>query len=129
MNHPHNPRALLTSQMRGVIDRMARLGHTPMHALTPQQARAHYEAGAGVLDIPAHKLARVQELRIPARDGHMLPARLFAPATEDPLSVLLYFHGGGFTVGSVASHEPLCRHLAHLARCAVISVDYRLAPD
>ena len=82
-----------------------------------------------MLDLAPHKLARVQDLLIPARDGFELAARLYAPATEEPLPVLLYFHGGGFTVGSVATHEPLCRHLAHLAQCAVISVDYRLAPE
>ena len=69
MNHPHNPRALLTPQMRGVIDRMARLGQTPMHALTPQQARAHYEAGAGVLDLAPHKMARVEALSVPVPVG------------------------------------------------------------
>ncbi len=129
MSHHPNPRALLTPVMRGVLDRIARAGHLPMYALSPAQARLAYEAGAGVLDIPPHKLARVQDLSIPARDGHTLHARLFAPATEDPLPVLLYFHGGGFTVGSVASFEPLCRHLAHLGQCAVVSVDYRLAPE
>lgn len=112
-----------------MLDRIARAGHPPMHALTPDQAKRAYAAGAGVLDLPPHALPRVQDLRIPARDGHELPARLFAPASENPLPVLLYFHGGGFTVGSVATHEPLCRHLAHLARCAVVSVDYRLAPE
>ena len=44
------------------------------------------------------------------------------------MPVLLYFHGGGFTIGSVGTHEPLCRHLDHLARCAVVLVDHRLAP-
>jgi acetyl esterase len=100
-----------------------------MHALTPAQAKLAYEAGAGVLDIPPHKVPRVESLRLPARDGAELAARLYAPTGEQPLPVLLYFHGGGFTVGSVATHEPLCRHLAHLAQCAVISVDYRLAPQ
>jgi acetyl esterase len=114
--------------MRGVLDRIARAGHPPMHALSPAQARLAYEAGAGVLDIPSHKLPRVENLRLPTRDGAELDARLFAPISEAPLPVLLYFHGGGFTIGSVATHEPLCRHLAHLAHCAVVSVDYRLAP-
>lgn len=129
MSHHRNPRALLSPAMRGVLDRIARAGHPPMHALTPAQAKVAYAAGAGVLDIPPHKLARVEDLTIPARDGFDLPARLFAPRSDHPLPVLLYFHGGGFTVGSVATHEPLCRHLAHLAHCAVVSVDYRLAPE
>jgi acetyl esterase len=127
-NHP-DPRSLLTPSMRGVLDRIARAGHLPMHALSPAQARLAYEAGAGVLDIPPHKLARVENLRIPTRDGAALSAMLFAPASATPLPVLLYFHGGGFAIGSVATHEPLCRHLAHLAHCAVVSVDYRLAPE
>jgi acetyl esterase len=129
MPPPIDPRELLTPMMRGVLDRIARAGHAPLHALPPDQARAAYEAGAGVLDIPPVPLARVQDLRIVARDGTALAARLFAPAAEHPLPVLLFFHGGGFTVGSVASHEPLCRHLAHLAQCAVVSADYRLAPQ
>ena len=128
-SHHQNPRTLLTPAMRGVLDRIERAGHVPMHALTPAQARLAYEAGAGVLDIPPHKLARVEDLSLPTRGGHTLRARLYAPASEQALPVLLYFHGGGFTVGSIATHEPLCRHLAHLAHCAVVSVDYRLAPE
>ncbi len=127
MSHP-NPRSLLTPAMRGVLDRIARAGHPPMHLLSPAQAKLAYEAGAGVLDIPPHKLPRVENLHIPTCDGAQLSARLFAPASDTALPVLLYFHGGGFTIGSVATHEPLCRRLAHLAHCAVVSVDYRLAP-
>ena len=128
MSHPRNPRALLTPAMHHVLDRMARTRQLPLHALTPQQARQVYEVGSGMLDIPGHKLARVQELQIPARDGTSIAARLYAPSPET-LPVLLYFHGGGFTIGSVATHDALCRHLSHLAYCAVVSVDYRLAPE
>ena len=126
MSHP-NPRALLTPLMRGVLDRMARANRTPLHLMTPDQARAAYAAGAGVLDLSPCKLARDERLALPTRDGATLPVQLVAPG-HDRLPVLLYFHGGGFTVGSVATHESLCRHLAHLAHCAVLSVDYRLAP-
>jgi acetyl esterase len=118
----------LTPSMRSVIERMARAGHPPMYTLEPAQARAAYEAGANVLELPKAQLARVQELRIPARDGHVLPARLYAPSHES-LPVLLYFHGGGFTIGSVASHDVLCRELSRLSGCAVVSLDYRLAPE
>jgi acetyl esterase len=128
MSHLRNPRALLTPAMHQVLERMARAGHLPLHALAPDQARAAYEAGAGVLEIPAHKLARVEDLSLAARDGHLLDARLYAPSRE-ALPVLLYFHGGGFTVGSLATHDALCRHLSHLAQCAVVSLDYRLAPE
>jgi acetyl esterase len=128
-----NPRSLLTPTMRGVIDRMARAGRPPMHALTPEQAKAFYEAGSGVLDLPAHKMAQVQVLQVPTRDGALLTAELVQPhrpaeQADRPLPVLLYLHGGGFTVGSVATHASLCRHLAHLSHAAVLSLDYRLAP-
>lgn len=134
MHHHAHPRSLLTPAMRSVIDRMARAGRPPLHALTPQQARAFYEQGAGVLDLAPHKMARVEALQIPTRDGALLPARLVVPhlppeRAHTPCPVLLYLHGGGFTVGSVNTHDSLCRHLAHLAHCAVLSVDYRLAPE
>ena len=123
------PRERLTPAMRGVIDRIARAGHPPFHALTPEQARAAYAAGAGVLDMSPPPMARTQALRIPTRDGAQLPARLFLPSEAPGLPTLLYFHGGGYTIGSVDTHAPLCRSLAHLAGCAVLSVAYRLAPE
>lgn len=128
MSHQRNPRAMLTPAMHQVLDRMARVRQLPLHALSPQQARQVYDVGSGMLDIPGHKLARVQELQIPTRDGQKIGARLYAPS-QDRLPVLVYFHGGGFTIGSVATHDALCRHLSHLAHCAVVSVDYRLAPE
>jgi acetyl esterase len=114
--------------MRDVIGRMARARRPPMHTLTPAQARAAYEAGSGVLEIPPQVLARVEDFSMATRDGHALALRLYAPSHER-LPVLLYFHGGGFTIGSIASHDVLCRQLSHLAGCAVLSVDYRLAPE
>ncbi|MDI1244489.1 MAG: alpha/beta hydrolase [Rhodoferax sp.] len=127
MSH-RNPRALLTPAMHGVLERMARAGQVPLHALTPQQARAAYEINAGVLDLAPVKLHRVENFTIATRDGFDLPVRLVAPS-DDVLPVLVYFHGGGFTVGSIATHDVLCRHLSHLAHCAVLSVAYRLAPE
>jgi acetyl esterase len=124
---PPNPQTLLTPAMRDVLSRIARAHRPPFHTLTPDQARAAYEAGAGVLEIPKPALARVEDLQIPARDGELLGARLYAPS-EQALPVLLFFHGGGFTVGSVATHDILCRQLSLLAGIAVVSIDYRLAP-
>ncbi|WP_375153330.1 alpha/beta hydrolase [Alicycliphilus denitrificans] len=115
--------------MRSVVDRMARAGRPPLHTLTPAEARAAYELGAGVLEVPKAALPRVEDLRIPARGGLQLSARLYAPETGRALPLLLYLHGGGFTVGSVDTHDVLCRELAHLAGCMVVSLGYRLAPE
>ena len=115
--------------MRSVLERMARAGHPPLHTRTPAEARAAYQAGADVLEVPKAALARVEDLHIPARDGHALPARLYAPCTDAGLPVLMYLHGGGFTIGNLATHDILCRELARLAGCMVVSLDYRLAPE
>jgi acetyl esterase len=125
--HIHHTR--LTPQMRSVLERMARAGHPPLHTRSPQEARAAYQAGADVLEVPKAALARVEDLHIPARDGHALPARLYAPSADAGLPLLLYLHGGGFTIGNLATHDILCRELAHLAGCMVVSLDYRLAPE
>ncbi len=114
--------------MRDVLSRMARANRPPFHTLTPVQARAAYEAGSNVLELPKQALPRVVDFGIPVRDGHVVAARLYAPSMQK-LPVLLYFHGGGFTIGSINTHDGLCRQLSHLAGCAVMSVDYRLAPE
>ena len=119
----------LTPQMRSVLERMARAGHPPLYTRTPQDARKAYAAGADVLEVPKAALPRVEDFTIPARDGHALPARLYAPSTGAPLPVLLYTHGGGFTIGGIGTHDILCRELARLAGCMVVSLDYRLAPE
>ena len=122
------PHPRLTPAMRSVLQRMAGAGKPPLHRLPPAGARAAYEIGAGVLEIPKPALARVDDFHIPARDGSLLPARLVAgEGSGQPW--LLYFHGGGFTVGSIATHDTLCRELARQSGCAVISLDYRLAPE
>jgi len=130
MSKPHNrnPLALLTPTMHKVLERMHRAQRVPMHALTPQQARAAYAGAADVLDIPPQATDRVESFSVKARDGFDIPVRLYAP-TGVKLPVLVYFHGGGFTIGSIATHDALCRRLGHLAECAVLLVDYRLAPE
>lgn len=117
----------LTPAMRSVLERMARAGRPPLRTLAPDEARAAYEAGADVLEVPRAPLARVEDFHITARDGHRLPARLYA-SSRLALPALLYFHGGGFTIGSIATHDVLCRELARLSGCLVVSLDYRLAP-
>ncbi|HUR88216.1 MAG TPA: alpha/beta hydrolase [Ramlibacter sp.] len=118
----------LTPAMRSVLERMHRAPYPPIHTQTAAMAKASYEAGSGVLEVPKAELVRVEDFTVTARDGYAIPARLYAPS-KGKLPLLVYFHGGGFVIGSVASHDNLCRELARLAPCAVISVDYRLAPQ
>jgi len=129
-SHHTNPRSLLNTAARSLIDRVERAGRPPMAAMTPAQAREFYDIGGPMLDLqPAPHVDRVHDFTIPARDGHAMPARLYAPHSDQPLPVLLYIHGGGFTVGSLTTHDVLCRQLSRQGRCAVVSLDYRLAPE
>ncbi len=114
--------------MSSVLDRIRRANRPPYHSLSVSDARASYELGAEILDLPRVPLARVEDLQIPAVDGGPLAARLYADSHER-LPVLLYLHGGGFTIGSLETHDSLCRQLALRTGAAVMALDYRLAPE
>jgi acetyl esterase len=124
--------SLLTPAMQGVLTRMARAQHTPLYQLTPQQAREAYALGADVLEVPKAPLSRVEDLSFTSRDGVQIPLRLYAPKLPSPaekLPVLLFCHGGGFVIGGIQTHDILCRELCRLSGAAVLSVEYRLAPE
>ncbi|MGC2778924.1 MAG: alpha/beta hydrolase [Bradyrhizobium sp.] len=104
----------------------------PFAQLTPAQARADFDASSPLLDVDPPPLPYETQLALPTRDGTDIAARLYAgrmPDCADPLPVLLYMHGGGFVVGSLESHQPLCRGLAIDSGAAVLSIGYRLAPE
>jgi acetyl esterase len=122
----------LNPKIAQILEMVARASRPPYHALTPQQARASYAMSAQILDIAPLPMFSVEDMRAPVRDGATIGVRVYQPAEPSwaqPAAALLYLHGGGFTVGSVATHDALCRKFAHDAGCAVVSVDYRLAPE
>jgi len=133
MSHPRNPQPPLTPRTQEVLQAIAKAGRPALVTLAAHEAKAAYALGAGVLEAPMPEMARDDTLSIRVRDGTILRARLWVPnivhPSARPLPVLLYFHGGGFTVGSPETHEGVCKQLAHLAQCAVVSLDYRLAPE
>ena len=105
-------------------------GRPALHELPPTEARMQYDATARMLECDPLDVDLVQDLSIDSRDGQRLAARLYRPAgLPDPAPVLLYFHGGGYCVGGLESHDALCRALAATTPCAVLSVAYRLAPE
>lgn len=122
----------LTPAMQAVLSGMERVGNPPMHTTTVAQARAFYAAGAQALELPKPALARVDNLHVMACDGAQLPVRLYSDAPLDSAALqpaVLYLHGGGFTIGSIETHDVLCRRMAKLSGAAVVSLDYRLAPE
>ncbi len=75
-------------------------------------------------------LARVEDLTIPAPETtHQIPIRIYTPKLNQKLPALVYFHGGGWQRGDIATHDSICRHFAKFAECIVISVEWRLAPE
>ena len=122
----------LNPKIEQVLDMIARAKRPKLHEMTAQAARASYEKSAPILEIASAPMFAVEDLRIPTRDGATIRARLYQaaePSWAEPAPALIYYHGGGFTVGSVDTHDALCRMFARDGKCTVLSVDYRLAPE
>jgi acetyl esterase len=116
---------MLDPQARALIDLMIEKGVPPTHTLTPEQARAFYRDRRGFTQPEPPAMAEVRDLSVGA-----LRLRLYRPHTSgQALPVLLYLHGGGWTIGDLDTHDVLCRQLAREAGGAVVAVDYRMGPD
>lgn len=107
-------------------------GRPPYETVTPQQARELYLKGCVAASPEAPELRRIVPLSIPAPHG-AIPARLYIPKTlrksEGLAPALVFFHGGGWVIGDLDTHDVACRKLAHEGELILIAVDYRLAPE
>jgi acetyl esterase/lipase len=107
-------------------------GRPPYETVSPAEARELYLKARFVSNPDPPELKSVQPLEIPAPHGS-IPARVYTPLKlrqADGLApCLVFFHGGGFVIGNLDSHDVVCRKLAHEGELIVISVDYRLAPE
>ncbi len=98
------------------------------HHLPVVEARVNFEGDLSSLFKP--EVAETRNVQIPTRDATKVPARLYLPTTsQGPLPVVVYFHGGGWLLGSIDSHDVSTRRLALTSRCAVLSVGYRRGPE
>ena len=109
-------------QVRALLDEMA--GQPPLTELTVAEARVR----PAVFAAAPRAVGSVVQRGFPGPAG-VLPVRIYRPATPRPHAALVYFHGGGWVVGSLDAADALCRDISALASCAVVSVDYRLAPE
>ncbi|MDQ0573602.1 acetyl esterase [Variovorax paradoxus] len=122
---------MLHPQARALLDFIEARGIPPTHTLSPADARAFYRDRRAATQPDAPPVAQVRELRAEGPHG-TIPVRLYRSlgSTADALlPVLVYFHGGGWVVGDLDTHDVLCRELANGAGCAVASVDYRMGPE
>jgi acetyl esterase len=124
---------MLHTQSRALLDFIEERGIPPTHTLAPLDARAFYRERRALLQPEPQPVAQVQELRATGPHGP-IPLRLYRPmvpvtAAPAALPVLVYYHGGGWLMGDLDTHDTLCRELANAAGCAVVAVDYRMAPE
>ena len=117
----------LDPQMQAYLDQMAALNLAPMHTFPPEMVRQGMLmelANAGEPEPVAH----VENQSIAGPRGE-IPIRVYTPTGDGPFPLLVFFHGGGWVVCNLDTHDNVCRNLANAAGCVVVSVDYRLAPE
>lgn len=101
-----------------------------MNSGTVAQARAIYRDVVSLLDVPRVSLPVVVDHQVPLDDGSQMRVRRYRPALAPRVApAIMFFHGGGFTVGGVDEYDRLCRYIADRTNAVVLSVDYRLAPE
>jgi acetyl esterase len=112
-----------------VIEMIKTSGRPPSHSLLPHEVRAVYRASRQAFAPTPPDVAQVIEYTAPGPAG-AIPLRAYKGLhTAGDLPILIFIHGGGFCIGDLDTHDYLCRKIANSAKCAVISVDYRLAPE
>ncbi|HWC02258.1 MAG TPA: alpha/beta hydrolase [Methylomirabilota bacterium] len=117
----------LDPQAQRVVDAIAALNLKPLESSTPAEAREAIRTRTAALG-PFEEVAAVTDHRVPVA-GAEVTVRTYSPGGPGPHPVLVYYHGGGWVIGDLYTHDGLCRSLTNAARCVVASVDYRLAPE
>ena len=112
---------------RRMLDDFIASGRPNAHLLPVEQARANFEALFEDLR-PGEPVATVDDYELPV-EGGSIPARAYRPSDEAGLGLVVYFHGGGWLLGSVESHDTVCRALANASGAVVLNVGYRRAPE
>jgi acetyl esterase len=122
---------MLHPQAQALLRLMAEKGVPPTHTLTPAQARAWYRDRRTFTQPDPPEVGAVRDLEARGPAGP-IPLRSYRPlgsAAGDTLPVLVYYHGGGWVIGDLDTHDVLCRQLCNQSGCAVIAVDYRMGPE
>jgi acetyl esterase len=122
---------MLHPQARALLRLIEEKGVPPTHTLSVAEARAVYRDRRSFTQPEPPPVGSVRDLEARGPGGP-IPLRSYRPAGSDAdaaLPVLVYYHGGGWVIGDLDTHDTLCRQLANLSGCAVIAVDYRMGPE
>ena len=120
----------LDPQVQAVLDAARKANVPELWQLTPDEARAEYLRRTSRLKIDVD-IHRVEDREIDGPDGR-IPIRIYTPRdlnSDEMLPVLVWYHGGGYVIGDLDTHDSACRALANEADCIVVAVEYRLAPE
>ena len=118
----------LDPQMKAVLDQAAAAGGKPFHQMTPAEARQAIDVMFAAFRGTPMDVGRVEDRKIPGPAGQ-IPVRTYTPRGTGPFGALVYFHGGGWVIGNLETHDATCRQITAGAGCVTVSVDYRLAPE
>ncbi len=114
-------------QVQFLLDQLAAIDAPPTSSLTPNEMRQQSRAQMALLGEP-EPIAHVENRTIPGPQGE-IPIRIYTPDGRGIFPLLVFFHGGGWVICDLDTHDGVCRSLANKAGCVVVSVDYRLAPE
>ena len=117
----------LTPETAKLLQAAAEAGVQPYEKMSVADARAQMRRVA-LARGPGAEVERVEDRTVPGPGGE-LPVRTYYPDGEAPFPVIVYFHGSGFVVADLDTHDAICRELTNASGCATVSVDYRLAPE
>jgi acetyl esterase len=114
-----------------VLQLMRASGRPPVEIMEPPQAREFYRTSRGALQPEPEEVAEIRSLSVPgpAGDIELRWYRGVGASGSARVPALVYYHGGGWVIGDLDTHDGVCRSIANAARCIVVAVDYRLAPE
>ena len=118
----------LKPDVQVMLETMAEMELPPIETMGVDGARAFMDA-SGAMMPPGPDVGEIVDGTLPGADGSTLEYRLYRPATDGPHPIAVYFHGGGWVLGSATSDDPLCRYLCVNSNSIVVSVNYRHAPE
>ena len=118
----------LDPQVQTLMDQMAALNAPPIYTLTPELVRMGIKMQLANDTNEPESVAQVVNRTIPGPVSE-IPVRIYTPTGSGPFPALVFFHGGGWVICDLDTHDSLCRSLCNAANCVVVSVDYRLAPE
>lgn len=118
-------------QIKYVLGLVEKADYPEFHRVSAEEARQIFETTAPTLNVPAEEVFQSEDRWINGSMGNV-QIRIYTPhklAHDELLPIMVFYHGGGFVIGSLNSYDNLCRYICNRAKCIVVSVDYRLAPE